>query len=294
MIIEKIKMQKTYFLYIILLMLLSACEKQSYPIAFSSYDGDNREIFLTDATGEVKIKLTNFEGADGYPDWSPDGKRLAFYAKYDDGKTWSMHTMNSDGSNRKRLTHAKHKWDSSPTWSPNGKKIAFAREYEDSDGNWQEEVWIMNADGSEQTQLKAIKGRAPCFMKDGRLLFHSQEEFNQICIANSDGSNIIKLTNNTAKDWSPKISPDGKQIAFISNRDGNQEVYIMNIDGSDQKRLTHNTFTDWDACWSADGSQLIFASDTGDYLDLYMINKDGSGLKEFITKGSQPAWLNIN
>ncbi len=264
----------------------------SYPIAYSSKDGNSREIFLTDIEGKSRIKITDFEGSDGYPDWSPNGKRIAFYAKYDKGKTWSVHTMNSDGTNRKRLTQAKNKWDSSPTWSPDGKKIAFAREYLDSAGDWQEEIWIMNADGSEQVQLKTLIGRAPCFMQDGRILFHSKTETGEICIANSDGSNIITLTNNTAKDIQPKISPDGKQIAFISDRDGNQEVYVMNIDGSNQKRLTYNAVPDWDICWSPDGSKLLFASDTGEDLDLYMMNKDGSSLKEFIVNGSQPSWFN--
>ena len=291
--LKKGRFLKIQFLAVIL-MVLCSCSKKSYPIAYSSNDSGNREIFLTDAEGKTKIKITNNVGADGYPDWSPDGKRIAFYAKYDDGKTWSMHTMNSDGTERKRLTYEKNKWDSSPTWSPDGKKIAFAREYRDSEGNWQEEIWIMNSDGSGQTQLKTLSGRAPCFMKDGRILFHSKPEFSQICIANSDGSNIITLTNNTAEDRAPKVSPDGKQIAFISDRDGNQEVYVMNIDGSNQKRLTYNTIPDWDVCWSPDSSKLIFASDTGEYLDLYMINSDGSSLKKFIVNGSQPSWLNKN
>ena len=274
-----------------ILVALCSCSKNSYPIAYSSSDSGNREIYLTDAKGEAKIKITNYAGADGYPDWSPDGKRIAFYSKYDEGKTWSMHIMNSDGTDRKRLTYEKNKWDSSPTWSPDGKMIAFAREYQDPEGNWQEEIWIMNSDGSGQTQLKTLSGRAPCFMKNGRLLFHSKSPQSEICIANIDGSDIIALTKNNAKDWSPKISPDGKQIAFISDRDGNQEIYVMDIDGSNQKRLTFNDVTDWDPCWSADGSKIIFASESGDYLDLYMMNKDGSSTKEFIVNGSQPAWF---
>ena len=150
----------------------------------------------------------------------------------------------------------------------------------------------MNAYGSEQTQLKTISGRAPCFMKDGRILFHSKPKSSQICIANSDGSNIVTLTNTTAEGRSPEISPNGKHIAFISDRDGNQEVYVMDIDGMNQKRLTYNTFPAWDICWSSDGFKIIFASDTGKYLDLYMINKDGTGLKKFITNGSQSSWKN--
>ena len=289
----KSKLLRIHFL-IVILMFFCSCSKNLYPIAYSSNDSGNKEVFLTDANGKTKIKITNYAGSDGYPDWSPNAKHIAFYAKYDNGNTWSIHTMNNDGTNRKRLTHFANKWDSSPTWSPDGKRIAFAREYEDSEGNWQEEIWMMNADGSKQTQLKTLSGRAPCFMKDGRILFHSKSEFNQICIADSDGGNIITLTNNTFNDKAPKVSPDGKLIAFISDRDGNQEVYVMNIDGSNQKRLTHDTVSNWDLCWSPDSSKLIFSSDGGEYLDLYIMNKDGSSLRKFIANGLQASWSTKN
>ena len=290
------KTVKSWSIYIMLVvfMVLLSCRQESYPIAYSSSVSGNREIYLTNAEGQTKIQIPEFAGADGYPAWSPDGERLAFYAKYDKGKTWSMHTMNRDGSDRKRLTHEKNKWDSSPTWSPDGKKIAFAREYADAEGNWQEEIWIMNADGTEQLHLKSLSGRAPCFMKDGRILFHSKPELSQICIANSDGSNIIRLTDHKSENRGPKISPNGQHIAFISDRDGNQEVYVMEIDGTNQKRLTYNEVADWDVCWSPDSKQLIFASDTDEYLELYTVNIDGTSLKKFMANGSQPAWYSNN
>lgn len=191
----------------------------------------------------------------------------------------------------KRLTHEKNKWDSAPTWSPDGKRIAFAREYRDPEGVWQEEIWIMNSDGSKQAQIQPLSGGRPYFMQDGRILFHSKTETSKICITNSDGSNIITLTNNTAEDWEPKVSPDGKQITFISDRDGNKEIYVMNIDGSNQKRLTFNTIADWGPSWSPDGAKLIFSSDTDEYFDIYMMNKDGSSIKKIIDNGSQASWL---
>ena len=58
---------------------------------------------------------------------------------------------------------------------------------------------------------------------------------------NADGSNQTRLTNNPAIDISPSFSADGSKIAFVSNRDGNQEIYVMNADGSNQTRLTNNS-----------------------------------------------------
>ena len=146
----------------------------NYAIAYSSNESTDesatRNIYLSDPEGKSRIKLTDFPGGNGYSAWSPDGKRLAFYAKYDDRKTWSIHTMNADGSNRQRLTHLQYAWDSSPTWSPDGRQIAFARAYKDSLGVRQFEIWIMNADGSGQQQIKGLAGGGPYFAPDGPLV----------------------------------------------------------------------------------------------------------------------------
>lgn len=67
---------------------------------------------------------------------------------------------------------------------------------------------------------------------------------------NADGSNITRLTNNEASDSDPTVSPDGSRIAFISDRDGNREVYVMNADGSEQTRLTTSDADEWTPIWS--------------------------------------------
>jgi len=90
----------------------------------------------------------------------------------------------------------------------------------------------------------------------------------------------------------PTLSISGR-IMFVSDRDGNDEIYAMNADGSDQSNLTHNPATDSFPAWLPDGSKIAFVSDrAGDY-QIYVMNADGSGLTQF-TDGSQcasfPAW----
>ena len=271
-------------------------ESTSYTIAYSSKESGDGEIYLTDEEGRLKLKITDHPGNDGYTAWSPDGKRIASYAYHDGGNTWSIHTMNSDGTNRKRLTHAKNKWDSAPAWSPDGKMIAFARGYSNAEGVWHYEIWIMNSDGSGQTQIKPLNGGGPCFTPEGRIVFHSEhnDKNNEISIADIDGNNITQLTNNEAKELHPEVSPDGKQIVFMSDRDGNFEIYTMNTDGSNQKRLTNNDVDDWNPSWSPDASQLLYSSQKeNEYPNIYMIDKNGSSLRKFITNGSGPAWLKL-
>ncbi len=265
---------------------------QPLSIIYSFVGENSKSIYLSDEEGKTRIKVLDAPDSkgDGYPAVSPSGKHIAFYSKYDDYKTWSIHTADLDGKNIRRLTHVKHVWDSAPVWSPDGKTIVFAREYKDSNGDWHEEMWLMNADGTEKSQIKALEGRSPEFMQDGRLLFQSKASPSQISIANIDGSNIIQLTNDDTNNMSPKVSPDGSQIAYLSNRDGNQEVYTMSLDGSNQKRLTSNDIQEWGPAWSTDGTKVFFSSqNVHGFYDLYKANKDGSSIKKVLNSASQAA-----
>ena len=103
----------------------------------------------------------------------------------------------------------------------------------------------------------------------------------------------IRLTTDPATDFDPTWSPDGNQIAFRSQRDGNDEIYVMNADGTCQVNLTNNPADDWSPAWSPDGAQIAFAHffNGNSYSDIAVINVDGSGLKRLTTSsGEYPAW----
>ena len=77
----------------------------------------------------------------------------------------------------------------------------------------------------------------------------------------------------------PLTGIGGGVIAFVSNRDGNFEIYVMNADGSDQRRLTYNTVGDWAPAWSPDGKQLAFTSERDGNFEIYVIDfSDGIGV----------------
>ncbi|MEO9513273.1 MAG: DUF5050 domain-containing protein [Flavobacteriaceae bacterium] len=265
-----------------------------HSIAYTAMPSGIIKTYQNDDTSKPTMISTHQKG--GYVAWSPNGKQIVFYAKYDNRKTWSIHIMNSDGSHRKRLTHEKNVWDSAPAWSPDGKKIVFTRGYKNSEGVWQAEIWLMNPDGSEQTQIKALRGSNPYFTPDGRIVFSSEhpDKKSEICIADVDGKNIVQLTHTEADEWHPDVSPDGKQIAFMSNKDGNYEIYVMDIDGTNQKRLTNNDTNDWYPSWSPDGSKIAFSKVIGaERTDraIYMMNNDGSSMEKIIARGTHPFWI---
>ena len=154
-------------------------------------------------------------------------------------------------------------------------KIAFASY---RDGN--HEIYVMNADGSEQTNLtnNPAADEYPSWSPNGKkIAFGSNRDGNtEVYIMNADGSNQTRLTDNPALDAFPSWSPDGKKIAFASYRDGNMNVYIMNTDGSIQTRLTNNPAHDVMPSWSPDGKKIAFQSTIDGNFEVYIMNVDGS------------------
>lgn len=114
----------------------------------------------------------------------------------------------------------------------------------------------------------------------------------EIYVVNIDGTDLVRLTSNTARDAEPAWSPDGKRIAFVSDRDGRSHIYIMNADGSNAVRHTHSG-DNYSPAWSPDGQKITFSSRREGQFNIYVMSVD-SGLETRVgfDRGynSYPAW----
>jgi Tol biopolymer transport system component len=101
---------------------------------------------------------------------------------------------------------------------------------------------------------------------------------------------------NTGSDYGPAWSPDGKKVAFGSNRSGHSDLYVMNADGSGVTQLTADTATEGRPAWSPDGKKIAFGRTPRDLVawELYVMNADGSGVTQLTTNNGsvdpKPAW----
>ena len=107
-------------------------------------------------------------------------------------------------------------------------------------------------------------------------------------------SDAVNLSGNDYCDKSPAWAPDGKQIAFVSDRDGDWEIYVMSADGSGQRRITSSAGVDRQPAWSPDGKRIAFESDRTGNFDIYVINSDGTDERRLVGRpGSneyEPIW----
>ena len=107
---------------------------------------------------------------------------------------------------------------------------------------------------------------------------------------NIDGSELTQLTDYPGKDNYPAVSPDGEKIAYTSDINGTWQIMIMNWDGTEKKQITHNPWRSGYPTWSFDGRFIYFeASPEGDY-EIYRINSDGSNMKRLTFNPNIDDW----
>ncbi len=261
----------------------------------------NGGIWVAGPGGENPTRLTS-SIMDADPSWSPDGKRIAFDSNLEAGEgvdnpegDFEIFTMNRDGSGLQQLTE-NAALDFDPEWSADGKRIAF-----ESDRALFSKIFVMNADGSEQTQVTASPDfsfdRSPTFSPDGeRIAFESNRAVGEgvnnpegdieIFVVNLDGTGLIQLTRNASRELHPDFSPNGRKIAFVSEQAFASGIYTMNADGTKQKKRSQGPATVFASpSWSPDGERIAFTSNQNGPANIFTMDADGSRQKRLTNNG---------
>jgi Tol biopolymer transport system component len=230
------------------------------------------------------------------------GSVIAFSSNRDGN--WEIYTMNSDGSNHNRATNSPATSDWFPKLSPDGTLLLY---WSYTDGNPPStEIRWMQPDGTTGV-FGADLSAYTSFSPDGQTVaisVYAGQNNVDIYTVGVAGGQGQQLTSDPGTEWEPAWSPDGKTIAFVSNRDdGVYYVYLMNADGSDQRRLTDRTgVVELEPSWSPDGNEIALVSGAveaflpgGPHLDdIYIIHADGLGLRNLTNQSDSynenPVW----
>ena len=204
-------------------------------IAFVSTRDGNAEIYVMNADGTGRMRVTNDPLSDGRPAFAPDGQTIVFHSSRTAGKQ-QIWAVNVDGTGLTQLT--RDSVNSSPSVSPDGQTIAYV-----STRNRDSDIWLMGKDGSNQrpfTRSPQQRESEPRFLRDGTLAYlverrEGNRTVQQVMRADLAAGSVTALTGIDLAIASFAISPSGDLVALVVNADpGNRrnptyKVYIQPV-----------------------------------------------------------------
>lgn len=222
-----------------------------------------------DPEGDVGVYVAEADRSDpqllaseaATPSWSPDGRSIAYTKLADDTKGLWIADVEAalDGrseAHRQVTSVSTTTVEEFPSWSPDGTRLIF-----NSQRAGNSDIWVVNVDGTglrNLTRHPALDSPASWSPDGGHIVFGSTRRspsgapmrlVGDIYVMEADGSDVRRLTHAPRGSYGPAWSPDGRRIAFNSQRDGNSEVYVMRADGTRERRLTRHREDDGFVAW---------------------------------------------
>jgi hypothetical protein len=253
---------------------------------------DREKITVVERNGRI---LTSFAGT--MPTLSPDGTQIAFV-----DQNRNIVSGLVAGSGIAELTSSGI--DRQPIWSPDGRRIAFETRRDGGEA----EIYIMNTDGSQQTNLsrntgpEATRDHSPVWSPDGRQLAYIAARIpgtprglsTAIVLVNADTSQMRRfdlerfaITEISSLRW----SPDGSAVAFAATINGNQDIFVLDAAGNEFRPITSDAAPDAHPSWSPDSQALAFSSLRDGVQAVYIKRFDTGQISRLTEAGSgTPFW----
>ncbi len=232
-------------------------------IAYWASDAGQKDVWTVRPDGIDRIRVTENAGMNWSPVWSPDGAYLYFSSdRGGSSNLWRVAIDEKNGSTRGApepvTSGGGIAWREHASVSADGRKIAYI---EDVVTENIVKVPFNSATGEIGTPVTVTHGtwraNSPDPSPDGKwLAFESVGQREDIYVVATDGTGQRQLTNDDYRDRVPRWSPDGRTIAFYSNRGGNLDIWTIQADGSNLRQMTFDSAPDNRSVWSPDGKRM--------------------------------------
>jgi len=256
-------------------------------IAFMADTGGGYQLYTVRPNGRDLRQITHVDGDAIKPDWSPDGRRIAFALN-----ECSVAIMNADGSNLTVLpSQTPGGCEGDPSFTPDGSRLVYER-YDPSIED--DAVWSMNLDGTDRQRITSAGAPDPNVSPDGKTVsfLGGPEDATALFTASLDGSDLFQVTPSIGVAFKHDWAPDGRHLAITDNgNDLSKPANIATIrpDGTGLRYLTHYRSPELRAyvgSYSPDGQWIVFRLENHGSYGLYRMRPDGSDLHPILPPSS--------
>ncbi|MGE5623487.1 MAG: TolB family protein, partial [Methanocella sp.] len=239
-----------------------------------------REIWVYTQTG--KRLVIGGAGEASWPAWSPDGQKLAYDFRPAGSATSEIWLAAADGTGRRQLSRDSAGSHAYLVWSPDGKRLAsVVRDYRTGTAG----VSVLNVETGASTALTTSNLESfsdLAWSKDGRKLLLASEvagvnprsTLKLIEVAGKTVAELLPKSDRGVNDH-PRWSPDGREIAFSSNRSGQRQIWVVRADGANLRQLTTGDEPKDYPTWSADGRILLYLAGRNGLGNLWVSDAGG-------------------
>lgn len=251
-------------------------------LVFKTNRDGNDNIYSINLDGSDWQRLTDHNGADIYPEASPDGMKIAYTS--DINGIWQIVVMDWDGKNKRQITHNNFR-SAYPAWSHDMKYIYFEAYL---DGDW--ELYRINSDGSGQIRLthnsRGHDWHPSAHPFDLKIIFESgMPGHDDIYIMNSDGSAPSRIFSSHVRRRTPHLSNDSTKLTYTRYFGDNSEVYYADIRDQNEIRITSNGGWDGHPRFSPDDKLIVYEESSGGKEDLIIFNIETGGKTNITNTG---------